>query len=653
MTIYAGDAQTLDRRTMLDIPADSGEVAGAVFDKQLFETGSNAIRRMEELNQAEEGRRFTGDTESILVPPRLEPDTPLIDAAQATAQAKAAGFDLKIPAQGIRQGALDILIDRQREQAARQQVMARAASGTLPAQIAAGLGASLLDPLNIASAFVPVVGEARYASMLAGASGAFGRAGIRAGVGAAEGAVGAAILEPLPLMAAQQDQTEYGLSDSLANIAFGGVLGGGLHTFGGAAGDLLARRSERGIESDLADVREAFDAANSNFGIRASYPDYLGETQLTRPDDLMRISNAQEFASRVGRRAEFDDEGRATYSDGTAYGQEEILPFYRAHVEGKEKFAPAPDTLFQIGRIDADSAAMLKVFVKGFTGDATEVRINGAGIAHIRDSRPGIAEGMLARLADNVVRPEEVLPNPKNRDRALMVLNGAPTGSDRGKSGVTVLELASKDGVGLDVVTSMTVRPNAPLLREGRELAQAEGLHFPHSIGNESPHVAAADFPAFARAAEDVGSHTARARASAAPWYIRQDALRTAVAQSVSGRDVDVQNLFDLADPAKAPAAMDALRQPQARRLDPAGLAESRRVDEIPEAIDDIEEARAALAEDEANVKQLLDQLDPESRDAIEAIGREQDEASAAYAAKAQQYSKAYQAAAACELRNA
>ncbi|MBD1602485.1 hypothetical protein HAQ05_27850 [Pseudomonas sp. CA3A] len=172
-------------------------------------------------------------------------------------------------------------------------------------------------------------------------------------------------------------------------------------------------------------------------------------------------------------------------------------------------------------------------------------------------------------------------------------------------------------------------------------LTQAEGLHFPHSIGNESPHVAAADFPAFARAAENLGSHTARARASAAPWYIRQDALRTAVAQSVSGRDVGAHNLFDLTDPMRAPAAMDALRQQQARRLDPIGFAESRRVDEIPEAIDDIEEARAALAADEANVKQLLDNLDPESRDAIDAIGREQQEAAAAYAAEAQQYSKA------------
>ena len=42
----------------------------------------------------------------------------------------------------------------------------------------------LLDPLNIASAFVPVVGEARYANLLARAASPLGRAGVRAGVGA-------------------------------------------------------------------------------------------------------------------------------------------------------------------------------------------------------------------------------------------------------------------------------------------------------------------------------------------------------------------------------------------------------------------------------------------------------------------------------------
>ncbi|OTH76959.1 hypothetical protein CAZ14_35780, partial [Pseudomonas aeruginosa] len=159
---------------------------------------------------AEEGRGFTNDSDSIVVQPRLEPDTPLLSAEDARARVAESGLDIKVPDQGIRQGALDILIDRHRAQAARQQIMARAGSGTMPAQIAASLGASLLDPLNIASAFVPVVGEARYANLLARAASPLGRAGVRAGVGALEGAVGAAIIEPLPLLAASQDQTDHG-----------------------------------------------------------------------------------------------------------------------------------------------------------------------------------------------------------------------------------------------------------------------------------------------------------------------------------------------------------------------------------------------------------------------------------------------------------
>ncbi|WP_190426229.1 hypothetical protein [Pseudomonas typographi] len=582
MTIYAGDAQTLDRRTMLDIPADSGDVFDASFGGALSTNPSSSIVRTEQLQQAEEGRRFTGDTESILVPPRLEPDTPLIDAAQATAQAKAAGFDLKIPAQGIRQGALDILIDRQREQAARQQVMARAASGTLPAQIAAGLGASLLDPLNIASAFVPVVGEARYASMLAGASGAFGRAGIRAGVGAAEGAVGAAILEPLPLMAAQQDQTEYGLSDSLANIAMGGVLGGGLHAIGGAVSDALRRR----LASETPTQRP--DAMLDQPG--------LPRTEGTTPDLGRLFDDDPDTALRTSLQRGIDADQENLRQTAQVQAIEEIRPTLSADRVGNvrdlkleglsitDRLMALDDTFKQrasdfqgprVSRKQAERQARDAIAAEREQLQTRQAQIN----TEIERNRAGeFNRADLAQL-DRGVIPERLQPQIEARTRQIM--------------------------------QGYQQRPLGAAIRTARETA------------------------------ED------------AQWTTRDAALRTAVAQSVSGRDVDVQNLFDLADPAKAPAAMDALRQPQARRLDPAGLAESRRVDEIPEAIDDIEEARAALAEDEANVKQLLDQLDPESRDAIEAIGREQDEASAAYAAKAQQYSKAYQAAAACELRNA
>jgi hypothetical protein len=109
-----------------------------------------------------------------------------------------------------------------------------------PVRGGAMLLAGLADPLNVASAFMPVVREARVASILANAGeSALARAGARAAIGAAEGFAGAAALE-LPtygLRTAMQD--DYHLTDSLLNMAFGTALGGGLHAVGGAIGDHL------------------------------------------------------------------------------------------------------------------------------------------------------------------------------------------------------------------------------------------------------------------------------------------------------------------------------------------------------------------------------------------------------------------------------
>ncbi|MFW5186243.1 hypothetical protein ACOANO_30670, partial [Pseudomonas aeruginosa] len=114
MTIYTQDAPALDRRTLLDIPADAGDVSSATFESFSSTNPSSSIIRMEELRQAEEGRGFTNDSDSIVVQPRLEPDTPLLSAEDARARVAESGLDIKVPDQGIRQGALEILIDRHR-----------------------------------------------------------------------------------------------------------------------------------------------------------------------------------------------------------------------------------------------------------------------------------------------------------------------------------------------------------------------------------------------------------------------------------------------------------------------------------------------------------------------------------------------------------
>src|SRR5690606_21173441 len=104
----------------------------------------------------------------------------------------------------------------------RETILSRAEGGAGQnlARFGTGLAVSAIDPLNLASAFIPVVGEARYLQLLTGASGAFGRAGVRAGVGAVEGAAGAAIVEPIVYGVAQSEQADYGLADSFLNVVF-------------------------------------------------------------------------------------------------------------------------------------------------------------------------------------------------------------------------------------------------------------------------------------------------------------------------------------------------------------------------------------------------------------------------------------------------
>ncbi len=117
---------------------------------------------------------------------------------------------------------------------------ARGGAGQTVAGFGMGLLVSALDPLNIASAFIPVVGPARYARMLERAPTKLGRAGVRAAVGATSGAVGAAMLEPIIYGVAQQEKADYDAYNSLTNLAFGTILGGGLHVAGGAVGDWQA-----------------------------------------------------------------------------------------------------------------------------------------------------------------------------------------------------------------------------------------------------------------------------------------------------------------------------------------------------------------------------------------------------------------------------
>ena len=581
MTIYAGDAPALDRRTLLDVPADSSDVFGAAFDEAFSTNPSTSAFRLEELNQHELGRAVVAGPESYLAPNagRLEPETPLIGAEQARDQVSGAGLDIKIPEQGIRQGALDILMQRHQEQLARQQIMARANGGSLPTKIAGSLAASLLDPLNIASAFVPVVGEARYARLLAGAASPLGRAGVRGGVGALEGSVGAAILEPLPLLAAQQDQTEYGLSDSLANIALGGVLGGGLHSVGGAVSDALRRR----LASEAAPVEPSLNA-----GAAARQAD------AGRSIDLGRMFDEDpDLALRTGLSRQLEADQVSLYRSAEQQALDEIRPSLTGE---------------RVGNVADLKAERIGLVAQDMALDAT----------YRERAKVFQAQRMSRKQAERAARDSIAAERQQIRARNSEI----DTMLERNRAG----ELDRRD-LGLIERGQVPDRLQPQIQARARQIMQ----------GYQQRPLGAA-------------IRTARETAEGADWTIRDNALRTAVAQAMSGRDIDVAKLFELDEPAKAASALEYLKRPQTRRVDPEGQAESRRVDGQGQAADDLEDARAALAEDEALAREMLEQLPEEQRAQVEAMGRDEMAAADAEAAKAQQYAKAYRAAAICEL---
>lgn len=179
-----------------------------------------------------------------------------LDKATAEQQVKDAGVSLQVPDDGYTPGALSILIKRQQDIAARQSVDERTpwGFGSL-VRGSAQLLTGVVDPLNVASAFIPFVGEARATKWIADAGeSALARATTRAGIGAIEGAGGAAVLEPLVYTTHHQLQDDYRMQDSLINLAFGTALGGILHPAAGAVADVFRPRVRT---ADLPDTAAA------------------------------------------------------------------------------------------------------------------------------------------------------------------------------------------------------------------------------------------------------------------------------------------------------------------------------------------------------------------------------------------------------------
>ncbi len=95
---------------------------------------------------------------------RIVKQSPLIPAEDARKKIKDLNLDLTVPDTGIEEESLNSLIELKKDEVVRQSIIARGPTDlySTVAKFGVSLGVSAMDPLNIASAFIPVIGEARY-----------------------------------------------------------------------------------------------------------------------------------------------------------------------------------------------------------------------------------------------------------------------------------------------------------------------------------------------------------------------------------------------------------------------------------------------------------------------------------------------------------
>jgi len=217
---------------ILDYTASTSQVLGATAQDAWLYNPTPALFRA------------LGDIGTILT----EDPTKRITQEAAQTQMNDAGVKLTAAGRGYEQATLDELIQRKKDENTRQTTLARSAGGfgLGAAKFGVGLVVSFADPLNIATGMLPVgraVGATR-AAMNASTHG--GKALSRFGLGLAEGAVGSVLTEPIILTAASLEQSDYNIQDSMMNMVFGGVIGGGLHVGVGRFIDAAEFRSKNG-----------------------------------------------------------------------------------------------------------------------------------------------------------------------------------------------------------------------------------------------------------------------------------------------------------------------------------------------------------------------------------------------------------------------
>mgnify|MGYP001809809406 CR=1 FL=1 len=625
----AGDTPTEAQGLSL-IPASFGEGLSAQFGQSLAENPATRLARFAARNL---GRKIAG--------PDGGPE-PELSVEELNAQFSVPGR-LAWTEPATARVAQDIY-EHHRASAVREDTVARSRIG-LPTRFVAGLGATLLDPLNVASAFIPFFGEARIAAALGSAAvrGTAGRIGVRAIEGAGQGLAGAAALEPLNYFLAQRDMDDYTMADSLVNLAFGAAAGGVLHS---AVGFMRDRRQMPGWapESHEAALRQAvaavaegrpvqafaameFTAANA---ARRQIADYVQAATRTaqQAEDALTTAATRDGAvdaarTRLAALTSQMDEVRAEIAEAAARGYvRDLDDVSRARLD-----AVLNELSSVIPRARrAELIAERDMLLEGRSIDGQDVTDLDAARTEAEVAGLQAAQGRLARnaaLATGALRQAEARAAAANR-----TLSAAETA------------LASRDDLVLEL-TERTLRRLAGRL--GAALSPDEAATMAGAILRAGPDGADA---ATAKALADITS-----RAPAGPYLpsditINPGATVMARAEAALAQREEAARLTLAENQRGADPATDAANRAATMRAETAPKVEGTVADELAEAQKSVQELEGAL---KAADKQIADEATAAGRDAPEPDP--EIKAANELAQEGEALGRAYDAAAACAIR--
>jgi hypothetical protein len=284
------------------VRATREEVGGAAWDKA--DTGLQSIMNMRELNRAEEVTKYSDEELRSLYGKRssdarggganFAKNRPTLDEFGVSERPvylspDEANQQYGIPGHLTWDKPISSLVasiqhKRKLDEVKYSNIVGRA-QGFVDNGMALGIemGASLLDPVGLAIGFIPIIGEARYAKL---AESGFKTAS-RMLRGAEAGFVGSLGVEPFIYADKVQSKADYDMYDSLANVAFGTVAGGGLFVVGGKIADgVRGLRKESHVKAFDLSVKQLASGKNVEVGPIATHGAGNGKSTVVNIDDF-------------------------------------------------------------------------------------------------------------------------------------------------------------------------------------------------------------------------------------------------------------------------------------------------------------------------------------------------------------------------------